>query len=209
MGKGNRKSVTGNRNEKWKNYVSNLSEPFKVIVLKDKLSKKQALILEEKVLNRIDWFYEDLTTNIDKSEPNSHFIEFKIGIKQESFENEKLMRFQNKSDTEIAKTLLTFPNENSLTEFKKGLEKLNDYLDENYDELEEKDEDIFIDIESVLDSLNEIAEEYEISEKQNITEFKSDIKRERMDVEFILENDASGIQKKFSKKILKFIDEYS
>ena len=47
-GKGHRKTNKTSRNRKWIEYVSKLSEPFKVLVLKDNLSEKKALELEKK-----------------------------------------------------------------------------------------------------------------------------------------------------------------
>ena len=72
--------------------------------------------------------------------------------------------------------------------------------------LEEIDEDVFIDIESALDSINDLIDEYKVSDKENITEFLTDLERERFDVEFILDEKPKGKQKKFTKRIINWID---
>ena len=42
-GKGHRKTNQTSRNRKWIEYVSKLSEPFKILVLKDNLNEKKHL----------------------------------------------------------------------------------------------------------------------------------------------------------------------
>tara|TARA_R110001606_G_scaffold388956_2_gene554644 strand:- start:1266 stop:1973 length:708 start_codon:yes stop_codon:yes gene_type:complete len=208
-GKGHRKTNQTSRNRKWIEYVSKLSEPFKVLVLKDNLSEKKALELEKKVLNKIDFHYNDLTTNIAESEPDLDsgiFIQFAFN-ESNSSSNEKLQfRFEKMSDNEIIKTLLDFPNELKFSELKKEFDEIYDSFHDNYDELEEIDEDVFIDIESALDSINDLIDEYKVSDKENITEFLTDLERERFDVEFILDEKPKGKQKKFTKRIINWID---
>ena len=136
-----------------------------------------------------------MTTNIAESEPDlesSIFIQF--GFKESnSNSNEKLkFRFERMSDNEIIKTLLDFPNELKLSELKKEFDEIYDSFHANYDELEEVDEDIFIDIESALDSINDLIDEYKVSDKENITEFLTDLERERFDIEFILDEKPKG-----------------
>ena len=83
------------------------------------------------------------------------------------------------SDNEIIKTLLDFPNELKLSELKKEFDEIYDSFHANYIELEEIDEDVFID-------------EYKVSDKENITEFLTDLERERFDIEFILDEKPKG-----------------
>ncbi|WP_430467013.1 hypothetical protein [Winogradskyella ouciana] len=52
-GKGHRKTAKTSRNEKWVEYVSKLTEPHKVLVLKENLSERDALDLEKKVLKKL------------------------------------------------------------------------------------------------------------------------------------------------------------
>ena len=123
-----------------------------------------------------------MTTNIAESEPDlesSIFIQF--GFKESnSNSNEKLkFRFERMSDNEIIKTLLDFPNELKLSELKKEFDEIYDSFHANYIELEEIDEDVFID-------------EYKVSDKENITEFLTDLERERFDIEFILDEKPKG-----------------
>ena len=123
-----------------------------------------------------------MTTNIAESEPDlesSIFIQF--GFKESnSNSNEKLkFRFERMSDNEIIKTLLDFPNELKLSELKKEFDEIYDSFHANYIELEEIDEDVFID-------------EYKVSDKENITEFLTELERERFDIEFILDEKPKG-----------------
>jgi len=209
-GKGHRKTNKTGRNKKWIEYVSKLSEPFKVLVIKDNLNEKQALELEKKVLNKIDFHYNDLTTNIAESDPdfdNGTFIQFNFGESNNNSNEQLNFRFQNMTENEIIKTLLDFPNEIKFSELKEEFDKIYDSFHDNYDELEEIDEDVFLDIESALDSIIDLIDEYKVSDKENISEFLTDLERERFDVEFILDEKPKGLQKKFAKRIISWIDE--
>lgn len=210
-GKGHRKSAKKSRNKKWLEYVSKLTEPFKILILKDKLTEQEALNLEEKILKKIDWHYNDLITNIDGSEPygNGILIEIDFGELIEDEEQvQKEARFQNYSDSEIIATLIDFPNSNEIKKIEKSFDSIFDFFHNNYDELEELDEDVFLDLETVIDTIKDLIEEYEVADKENLKEFKSDLKREREDVEMILDDNPTGIQKKFINKTLNWIDEY-
>tara|TARA_R110002072_G_scaffold195709_1_gene353024 strand:- start:53 stop:760 length:708 start_codon:yes stop_codon:yes gene_type:complete len=208
-GKGHRKTNKTGRNKKWIEYVSKLSEPFKILVIKKNLNEKEALELEKKVLNKIDFHYNDLTTNIAESDldfESGIFIQFNFGESNEKTKEQSNFRFEKMSNNEIIKTLLDFPNEFKLSEIKKEFDKIYDSFHDNYDELEEIDEDVFIDIESALDSINDLIDEYKVSDKENLKEFITDLERERFDVEFILDEKPKGLQKKFTKKIINWID---
>lgn len=211
-GKGYRKSANTSRNEKWTDYVSKLSVPHKVLVLKENLSKKDALELEKKVLKKIDFHYGDTTTNIAESEPDwneNSGILIKLDFGNIFSESDKTIsyRFQNLTDKEIIKTLLDFPNEIKLSEIQKEFDLIYNFFYDNYDELEEIDDDLFIDIESALDSINDLIDEYKVSDNENLTEFLKDLEKERFNVEFILEEKPKGMQKQIAKRIINWIDE--
>ncbi|MBO6880021.1 hypothetical protein [Winogradskyella sp.] len=183
-GKGHRKTAKTSRNEKWVEYVSKLTEPHKVLVLKENLSERDALDLEKKVLKKIDFHYDDLTTNIAESEPewnDDSGILIKLDFRNIFSESDKKVscRFQNLTDNEIIKSLLDFPNEIKLSEIQKEFDSIYDFFHDNYDELEEIDDDMFLDIESALDSINDLIDEYKVSDNKNLTEFLKDLERER------------------------------
>ena len=211
-GKGNRKSSKVGRNEKWKKYVSNLTEQFKILILKENLSDKEALELERKVISKIDWHYDDLTTNITDSLPNFEggpaiqivFKDSKELIKAEKFKPN--FKFQNLSDSEIISTLLNFPNELSLNKIIIEFENQCEFFHDNYDELENADEDIFYDIECIIDSIEDLLVEYKSSNKSNIIEFITELKRERIEIEMIQEEKPKGKQKQFLSNLTKWID---
>ena len=211
-GKGHRKSAKTSRNEKWTEYVSKLSEPHKVLVLKENLSEIDALDLEKKVLKKIDFHYDDTTTNIAESEPgwnkNSGIL-IKLDFGNIFSESDKTIsyRFQNLTDKEIIKSLLDFPNEIKLSEIQKEFDLICDFFHDNYDKLEEIDDDLFMDIESALDSINDLIDEYKVSDNENLTEFLKDLERERFDVEFILDEKPKGMQKQIAKRIINWMDE--
>jgi len=211
-GKGHRKTAKTSRNEKWAEYVSRLSEPHKILVLKENLSERDALELEKKVLKKIDFHYDDLTTNIAESEPDWNddsgiFIKVDLGNIFTDSNKKVRYRFQNLSDKEIIKTLLDFPNELKLIEIQNEFDLIYDSFHDNYDELEEIDDDMFLDIESALDSINDLMDEYKVSDNENLTEFLKDLERERFDVEFILDEKPKGMQKKIVERIINWIDE--
>lgn len=70
QGKGYRKSKMITRNTRWKEYASQLTEPHKVLVLKDNLDKNQALELEDKIIAKVGIHYSDKLTNIEGIEPS-------------------------------------------------------------------------------------------------------------------------------------------
>ncbi|WP_369998799.1 hypothetical protein [Winogradskyella sp.] len=211
-GKGHRKSAKTSRNEKWTEYVSKLSEPHKVLVLKEYLSEKDALDLEKKVLKKIDFHYDDTPTNIAESEPDWNddsgiLIKLDFGNKFSESDKKIAYRFQNLTDDEIINSLLDFPNEIKLSEIQKEFDLIYDFFHDNYDELEVIDDDMFLDIESALDSINDLMDEYKVSDNENLAEFLKDLERERFDVEFILDEKPKGMQKQVTERIINWIDE--
>lgn len=138
-GKGHRKSAKTSRNEKWTEYVSKLSGPHKVLVLKEHLSERDALDLEKKVLKKIDFHYDDTTTNIAESESdwndeNGILIKLGFGNKFSELEKKMASRFQNLTDDEIINSLLDFPNEIKLAEIQNEFDLIYDFFHDNYDE---------------------------------------------------------------------------
>lgn len=211
-GKGHRKSSKNGRNEKWTEYVLKLDGQFKILVLKENLSEKEALELEKKVIRKIDWHYEDLTTNITDSIPDledAPTIQIVFGDSKQTTKSKEFkpkIRFQNLSDSEIISTLLDFPNELEIKKVSTEFEQVCEYFHDNWDELEEIDEDIFLDIESVIDSIEDLLTEYKSSDKNSIPEFVSDLKREKVEIEIIQEDKPKGKQKKFLLDLAQWID---
>ncbi|MDG1849270.1 MAG: hypothetical protein P8I82_02100 [Flavobacteriales bacterium] len=209
-GKGRRKTSKSSRNEKWVKYVSNLTEAFKVIVLKNNLSEREAFDLETRVLSKVDWHYEDETTNILDSEPNVNngtFVQICFGKSINTENNQEInTRFKNSTDEEIIKTLLEFPNQKIMQEIQRDFDLIFDFFHDNYDDLEEIDQDVFIGIESILDSINDLIERYEVADKENIGEFVVDLKGERFDVELLLNESPKGLQEIAIRKMLNWID---
>ena len=116
-------------------------------------------------------------------------------------------RFQNLTDDEIINSLLDFPNEIKLSEIQNEFDLIYDFFHDNYDELEVIDDDMFLDIESALDSINDLMDEYKVSDNENLAEFLKDLERERFDVEFILDEKPKGMQKQVTERIINWIDE--
>lgn len=201
-GTGERKN-SRNRNQNWLEYVSKLEKPHKILVLKDNLTEKESIELEEKVLKKIDIHFNDLTTNIDKSEQN-------LGIKFEyiidSSKTEYKPRFENFTDSQIIESLLSFPSEKVFVNIANDFEKIYDLFYDNFDEIEEIDEDIFMDLESTIDSITDLIEEYKVSENESLDDFISDLKRERYDVEIIKEENPKKLQKKIVSNLFEWID---
>ena len=201
-GTGERKN-SRNRNQNWLEYVSKLEKPHKILVLKDNLTEKESIELEEKVLKKIDIHFNDLTTNIDKSEQN-------LGIKFEyiidSSKTEYKPRFENFTDSQIIESLLSFPSEKVFVNIGNDFEKIYDLFYDNFDEIEEIDEDIFMDLESTIDSITDLIEEYKVSENESLDDFISDLKRERYDVEIIKEENPKKLQKKIVSNLFEWID---
>ncbi|WP_430467014.1 hypothetical protein [Winogradskyella ouciana] len=153
-----------------------------------------------------------MTTNIAESEPewnDDSGILIKLDFRNIFSESDKKVscRFQNLTDNEIIKSLLDFPNEIKLSEIQKEIDSIYDFFHDNYDELEEIDDDMFLDIESALDSINDLIDEYKVSDNENLTEFLKDLERERFEVEFILDETPKGMQKQIAKRIINWIDE--
>ena len=201
-GTGERKN-SRNRNQNWLEYVSKLEKPHKILVLKDNLTEKESIELEEKVLKKIDIHFNDLTINIDKSEQN-------LGIKFEyiidSSKTEYKPRFENFTDSQIIESLLSFPSEKVFVNIANDFEKIYDLFYDNFDEIEEIDEDIFMDLESTIDSITDLIEEYKVSENESLDDFISDLKRERYDVEIIKEENPKKLQKKIVSNLFEWID---
>ena len=63
-GKGHRKSSKTGRNKKGIEYVQKLNGQFKILVLQNNLTEVEALELEKRIISKIDWHYDDLTTNV-------------------------------------------------------------------------------------------------------------------------------------------------
>lgn len=66
---------------------------------------------------------------------------------------------------------------------------------------------MFLEIESALDSINDLIDEYKVSDNENLPEFLKDLERERFDMEFILDEKPKGMQKKVAERIINWIDE--
>ena len=201
-GTGKRKN-SRNRNQNWLEYVSKLEEPHKILVLKDNLTEKESIELEEKVLRKIDIHFNDLTTNIDKSE---QILGIKFEYIIDSSETEYKPRFENFTDSQIIESLLSFPSEKVFVNIANDFEKIYDLFYDNFDEIEEIDEDIFMDLESTIDSITDLIEEYKVSENESLDDFISDLKRERYDVEIIKEENPKKLQKKIVSNLFEWID---
>ena len=211
-GKGHRKSSKTGRNKKWTEYVLKLGGQFKILVLKDNLSEKEALGLERKIISKIDWHYDDLTTNITDSfpdledAPTIHIVFGDAKQPTKSKQYKPKVRFQNLSDSEIISTLLEFPNELEITKLSTEFEQVCEYFHDNWDELEEINEDIFFDMEGVINSIEDLLTEYKSSDKNSISEFVTDLKREKIEIEIIEEDKPKGKQKKFLSDLTEWID---
>ncbi|MFD0931293.1 hypothetical protein ACFQ0R_01645 [Psychroflexus salinarum] len=211
-GKGNRKSSKTSRNEKWDKYVAKLGGQFKILIIKENLSEKEAIELERKIISKIDWHYDDLTTNIADSFSDledSHTIEIVFENLKQSTQSKKhtpKAKFQNLSDLEIISTLLYFPNELEIKKISTEFEKVCEYFQDNWGELEEIDEDIFLNIEDVVDSIEDLFTEYKSSDKKNIQEFIIDLDREKVEIEIIQEDKPKGKQKKFLTDLAEWVD---
>lgn len=211
-GKGHRKSSKTGRNEKWIEYVSKLGGQFKILVLKENLTDKEAIELERKVITKIDWHYDDSTANVTDSFPDlegAPTIQIVFGDSKQSNKHKEYkpkFRFENLSDEEIITTLLDFPNELEINRLSTEFEQVCEFFHDNWDELEEIDEDIFFDIEGVIDSIEDLLTEYKSSDKNSIAEFVTDLKREKAEIEIIQEEKPKGKQKKFLTELAEWIN---
>ncbi|WP_271394159.1 GIY-YIG nuclease family protein [Aequorivita sinensis] len=211
-GKGRRKSSKTGRNRKWIEYVQKLNGQFKILVLQNNLTEIEAIELEKKIISKIDWHYDDLTTNVTDSFPDledATTIKIVFGEVNQSTKSKEYIpkiRFQNLSDSEIISTLLDFPNELEIRKLSAEFEQVCEYFHDNWDELEEIDEDIFFDIEGVVDTIEDLLTEYKSSEKNNLTEFIADLKREKIEIEIIQEDKPKGKQKEFLINLSKWIE---
>lgn len=211
-GKGHRKSTKTGRNSKWTEYVTKLDGQFKILVLQNNLDEKEALELEKKIINKIDWHYDDLTTNVIDSltdledSPTFQIVFEEEGKLTKSEEYSPKIRFQNLSDSEIISTLLDFPNELKIKNLSTEFEQVCTYFHNNWDKLEEIDEDLFLDIEGVINTIEDLLTEYKCSEKNNLKELNADLKREKIEIEIIQENKPKGKQKEFLISLSKWIE---
>ena len=101
---------------------------------------------------------------------------------------------------------MSFPSEKVFVNIGNDFEKIYDLFYDNFDEIEEIDEDIFMDLESAIDSITDLIEEYKVSENESLDDFISDLKRERYDVEIIKEENPKKLQKKIVSNLLEWID---
>ncbi len=210
-GKGNRAYSKSSRNEYWNNYISKTGENFKTLIVKNNLSELEALELEKKIIQKFDWHYNDQTTNIEESFPDLNdkdviTINFTSGEKEIKIRNsEKILQFQNSTDQRIIESLLTFPNEKSLKEIEKGFQLIYNEFYDNYDELDEIDSDLNYEIEISIETINDILKEYKVSDKENIAELISDLKREKFDIELLLEQKPESLQKKIIEELNNWV----
>ena len=93
-----------------------------------------------------------------------------------------------------------------MQEIQRDFDLIFDFFHDNYDDLEEIDQDVFIGIESILDSIYDLIERYEVADKENIGEFVVDLKGERFDVELLLNESPKGLQEIAIRKMLNWID---
>jgi hypothetical protein len=210
-GKGNRANSKSSRNKYWKEYVSKIGNNFKSIIVKNNLSETEALELEKKIIQKFDWHYTDQTTNIEESFPDLNVkdlitIQFTLGEKEiKNGNSQKSSQFQNYTDSEIIASLLTFPNETNLKEIEKGFRSIYNEFYENYDELDEIDSDLNYEIEISIESINDLFQEYKVSDKENITELISDLKREKFDIELLLEQKPESLQKNIIEELHNWV----
>ena len=101
---------------------------------------------------------------------------------------------------------MSFPSEKVFLNIANDFEKIYDLFYDNFDAIEEIDEDIFMDLESTIDSITDLIEEYKVSENESLDDFISDLKRERYDVEIIKEENPKKLQKKIVSNLFEWID---
>src|SRR5690606_37186514 len=190
-GKGHRKTSKNAGNKRWLDYVSKLDGNFKVLVVKKNLDEIDALTLEKKIIQKVDWHYEDASTNVTDASPHfddehvTRIVFNKNYVENKSENTIPNIRFKNLTDDEIICSLLNFPNEDLIQNIWKDFELVTNYFHDNYDELEEIYGDIFYVIEGVINTIEDLLSEYKCSEKDNLSEFFIDLKREKVEIEII------------------------
>jgi len=211
-GKGYRKSSKNARNHRWLEYVEKLTEPYKILVVCENMDENGALELERKIIRKIDWHYEDASTNVTDAQPHfddKHSIQIVFNRSYQPNDDDKYIpqiRFQNLTDDEIISKLLEFPNELEIEKLTLEFKNICAFLYDNWDEIEEIDEDIFYDLEGVVDTIEDLFNEYKSSENENISELATDLKREKIEIEIIQEDSPKGKQKKFLNDLANWID---
>src|SRR5690606_7404907 len=179
---------------------------------KNNLDEIDALTLEKKIIQKVDWHYEDASTNVTDASPHfddEHVIRMvfnKNYVENKSENTIPNSRFKNLTDDEIISSLLNFPNEDLIQNIWKDFELVTNYFHDNYDELEEIYGDIFYDIEGVINTIEDLLSEYKCSEKDNLSEFFIDLKREKVEIEIIKKEKPKGIQELFLIKLAAWID---
>lgn len=177
-GKGNRLTSLKSRNELWKDYVGELQGDFKTLKIKDGLTESEALLLESKIIERIEFHYEDKLTNIDQSDN----MYARGGTSISFFDNNEgetiSPRFGGYTDEQIISILLKFPNRENqdLIAFDKAMDLIFDDFYEEMDDLEEIDEDLCFDLEYMIQDLIEESSKVLSSETFKLSDHVEELK---------------------------------
>jgi hypothetical protein len=202
-GTGKRAKESIKRNSNWKKYVSQLTDPYKVLIVQDNLSESKALELEQKIIDKLENHMNDVATNIAGTKRASAFATISLESTIDN-DNEELFRFTGKSDDYIRQALLSFPNSEIGETIRKSFEDVTSFFHDNWDELEELDDDNFLEIEDLISDIEQLVEDLETSENEGLDEFKTNLKREVIAIDMLLENDLPNLQAKFLDELKKW-----
>ncbi len=171
IGKGTGKRILSNkRNKYWEEYIEYLNGDYKTLIIKDRLTEKEALVLEQKIINKLKNIWEGGTLlNIDKrfNPENSISISFSFedGLNlnlgpdpKENFKYYEKIKERSKyislSDDEICSDLLNFPYSAQVSKLESDFRKLYDELDT--DQYLQESDDRAVKIEDLLSEYEEI-----------------------------------------------------
>lgn len=161
------------RNDLWHKYIKNIKNSHKILILKNGLSEKQALKLEEKLISKLGIAsFGGPLVNIEG--PIGGFIK-DLSI-EELFNKEYENQFKDYSEAEVIRELLDFSNWNYALEIEKEFQHIFDLFHQNYDQLKQiSDPKYFWELE---DALDQIKHEFLFNFKHNATtgtEFYEDL----------------------------------
>lgn len=188
-GHGNRKN-SKSRNHLWLEYVENLGGDYEIIVIKEGISEKDALLLEADVISRIQNHYPDNLTNISQTEnemlENGIYFHFDVGLSigfqdsENGMTNEDSVaaqsrkpRFQDSTAKEICEVLTSFRNKQNgkYIRFSEEFFEIQELFWELESEVAEFNEDAVGEFESILQEIEDECDLFVSSEGESFADF--------------------------------------
>lgn len=160
-GTGNRSFDKSKRNSEWKQYVKTLNTDFKVLILRDNQTSEEAEQLEQLLITKIGSVI-DGGTLLNKDglgfDPN---MLFSLSFEEESTKYKS--KYHGWPDQDIINDLLNFPNIEFGNLAEQRFDDISDKFNSEYEEIEEYNPDMLIDLVYFYDDLESLLEEFRCS----------------------------------------------